>query len=82
MKIELTMTEMMVLVDMIADGRKAQEEKSKDVEEISLETTLKCAECGSTENLHYSVVDFLPHCPKHLPLVDIDLDPEVVQSNS
>lgn len=78
MKIELTMNEMMVLVDMIADGRKANVVNIKGKED----DLLKCTECGSTENLHYSVVDFLPHCPKHLPLVDIDLDPEVVQSNS
>lgn len=67
MKIELTMTEMMVLVDMIADASKAQEENSE-------EDLLKCAECGSTKNLHYSVVDFLPHCQKHLPLVDGNID--------
>ena len=70
MKIELTMTELLLIVDMIKNGT----EQDNEGDDFYLmqdfldgpDTKLKCTDCGSTDDIMFSTKDFSPYCKKCL----------------
>ena len=71
MKIELTMTELMLIIDMIKNGT----EKDNEGDDFYLmqdfldgpDTKLKCTDCGSTDDIMLSATrNFNAYCKKCL----------------
>ena len=70
MKIELTMTELLLIIDMIKNGT----EQDNEGDDFYLmqdfldgpDTKLKCTDCGSTDDIMFSTKDFSPYCKKCL----------------
>ena len=68
MKIELTMTELMLIVDMIKNGTEQDNEgdDSYVASDLSDDIKLKCTDCGSMDDVMFSTKDFSPYCKKCL----------------
>ena len=67
MKIELTMTELMLIVDMIKNGTEQDNEGSDSyvASDLSDSTELKCTDCGSTDDIMLSATKgFNAYCKK------------------
>jgi hypothetical protein len=70
MKIELTMAELLQIIDMIKNGT----EQDNEGDDFYLmqdfldgpDTKLKCIDCGSTDDIMFSTKDFSPYCKKCL----------------
>ena len=70
MKIELTMTELLLIIDMIKNGTE-QDNEGDDFYQMQdfldgPDTKLKCTNCGSTDDIMFSTKDFSPYCKKCL----------------
>ena len=68
MKIELTMTELMLIIDMIKNGTEPDNEGTDFYmmqDFVDKDAKLKCTECGSTDDVMFSAMrGFNAYCKK------------------
>lgn len=74
MEIKITMTELILINDMIENKTKNQVVKKSITAEDTSKTHIRCSQCGSKEDVKYSLFDFNLYCEKHMPLIDRDVD--------